>query len=349
MNYTLSLTYRCNSRCATCNIWRHKPVDELTIDQWERIFVSLEESPYWITLSGGEPLLRPDAVAIARRACDLTRPAILNIPTNSLLPERIAASVQEIAAAAPTVDVVVNLSLDGWGANHDRIRGVPGNFERVLETYRRLRALNAPNLTLGVHTVISRFNVTRVPELFLHVQETLQPDSYITEIAEERAELGTLGAGITPGADAYRQTIETLMRLQEGEATPTGLGKITWAFRQRYYRLVRQWLETGGHNLPCYAGWASAQITPDGAVWFCCVRGQSIGNLRETGYDFRALWRNDRAAALRRALRSEGCSCPLANAAYTNLLLHPRSLAEIGRDVLAHREPRRQQPAPIKT
>lgn len=347
MNYTLSLTYQCNSRCATCNIWRREPVDELAVEEWERILASIGDSPYWVTLSGGEPLLRSESVAIAKRVCGLTRPAVLNIPTNGLLPTRIVEGVQEIAVSSPGVDVVVNLSLDGWGEDHDRIRGVPGNFKRAMQTYRGLRALNKPNLTLGIHTVISRLNVEKVPDLYVRVLENLAPDSYITEIAEERVELGTLGAEITPAAEAYRQTIEMLMTLQESQAIPVGLGKITWAFRQRYYRLVQHWLQEGTQPVPCYAGWASGQIMPDGEVWFCCIKGQSIGNLRDVDYDFRALWRGDRAVALRERMRTEGCSCPLANAAYTNLLLHPQSLVGIARDIVTnHGSPARKRPAP---
>lgn len=347
MNYTLSLTYRCNSRCATCNIWRRKPADELTVEEWEKVLASIGESPYWVTLSGGEPLLRSESVAIAKRICTLTHPAVLNIPTNGLLSSRIVESVREIANVSPTVDVVVNLSLDGWGEDHDRIRGVPGNFERAMETYRGLRALDAANLTLGIHTVISRLNVEKVPNLYMRVLENLAPDSYITEIAEERVELGTLGEEITPTAKAYRQTIDVLMALQESLAIPMGLGKITWAFRQRYYKLVQRWLQEGTQPMPCYAGWASGQIMPDGEVWFCCIRGETIGNLRDVDYDFRALWRGDQAVALRERMRSEGCSCPLANAAYTNLLMHPKSLVGIARDVLTDRRtPTRKRAAP---
>jgi hypothetical protein len=86
---------------------------------------------------------------------------------------------------------------------------------------------------------------------------------------------------------------------------------------------------------------------PDGEVWFCCIRGETIGNLRDVDYDFRALWRGDQAVALRERMRSEGCSCPLANAAYTNLLMHPKSLVGIARDVLTDRRtPTRKRAAP---
>lgn len=332
ISLTLSLTYRCNSRCATCNVWRRES-EELTVDEWARVLHSLGRAPYWITVSGGEPLIREGAAEIIRLACEHCRPSIINIPTNGLLPQRIARAVGDVTAACPKAGIVVNLSLDGWGEDHDRIRGVPGNFERAMETYRRLRELKAPNLTLGVHTVVSRFNVEVVPDLYTRVQEELAPDSYITEIAEERVELGTLGTDITPPADAYGRTIEQVMALQSRHPS-YGLGRVTRAFRRRYYRLVQQWLRERRQIIPCYAGWASAQISPDGDVWFCCVQAEPVGNLREAGYDFGRIWWGKRAQELREEVRAGRCDCPLANAAYTNLMLHPPSLAGVTWDLV---------------
>lgn len=342
MNLTLSLTYRCNSRCATCNVWKRPPektvgegpTTELSVEEWDRVLRSLGQAPYWITVSGGEPLLREDAVEIIRLAVAHCRPTILNIPTNGLLPKRIAQSVDEVTAAFPDLAVVVNLSLDGWGEDHDRIRGVPGNFERAIETYWRLQALNKPNLTLGVHTVISRFNANIVPALYSHVQEQLAPDSYITEIAEERVELRTVGAEITPSLNHYTKNIGQVIGLQRQQSSD-GLGRVTWAFRQRYYRMVQRWLQERRQIIPCYAGWASAQIAPDGDVWFCCVRAESVGNLREADYDFRQIWWGDQAQALREGIKAGHCDCPLANVAYTNLLLHPPSLVGVAWELIS--------------
>lgn len=346
INLTFSLTYQCNSRCATCNVWKLSTTpdgkgqeEELSVDEWDQVLGSMGRAPYWVTVSGGEPLLRKNAVEIIYLACDHCRPAILNVPTNGLLPDRIVRSVDDVTKAFPDIAVVVNLSLDGWGEDHDRIRGVPGNFERATETFQRLRSLQRSNLTLGVHTVISRFNAEAVPTLYSHVQEELAPDSYIMEIAEERVELDTTGAEIEPPAGGYKRAIEEVMAMQDRRAT-AGLGRIAWAFRRRYYRLVEDWLRVRRQMIPCYAGWASGQIAPNGDVWFCCVRGESVGNLREAGYDFPQVWWNDQANRLREQVRSGQCHCPLANAAYTNLLLHPPSLAGVVWD-LASRNVRR--------
>ena len=40
VNITVSVSYRCNSRCKTCNVWL-LPNDDLTLDEWDRVFESL--------------------------------------------------------------------------------------------------------------------------------------------------------------------------------------------------------------------------------------------------------------------------------------------------------------------
>ena len=85
--------------------------------------------------------------------------------------------------------------------------------------------------------------------------------------------------------------------------------------------------------IPCMAGVASAQIAPNGDVWTCCVRAQSMGNLRDHDYDFGSVWRTGRAGELRRSIKAGECYCPLANAAYTNMLTHGPTVTKVAADV----------------
>ena len=63
---TLYLTERCNSRCVTCDYWRHGRID-MNLASIARLLPSLEQlGTRLVVLSGGEPLLHPDWAAIAR-------------------------------------------------------------------------------------------------------------------------------------------------------------------------------------------------------------------------------------------------------------------------------------------
>src|SRR5438552_18449135 len=81
------------------------------------------------------------------------------------------------------------------------------------------------------------------------------------------------------------------------------------------------------------AGVASARSARSADVWTCCVRAQSMGNLREHEYDFASVWRTGKAKQLRRSIKAGECYCPLANAAYTNMLTHGPTVMKVARDV----------------
>ncbi len=326
MNYTLSVSYRCNSRCKTCNIY-DKEAEELTLDEYRKIFHNIGRSPFWITISGGEPFLRKDLADICIEACRICRPAILNIPSNGIITERIVQTVKKITEGCPHTQVVINLSIDGVGELHNQIRNVPGNYDKVIATYNGLRRLKAKNLAIGIHTVISRFNVGEFAAIANHLM-SLKPDSYITEIAEEREELMTMGKGITPGVIEYRSAIDWLVhRIKNGRYK--GQGRITQAFRVEYYNMVKRVLRDKTQVIPCYAGIASAQISPDGEVWACCIKAHSFGNLRNFMYRLRPIWFSEAMAAERRSIRRRECYCPLANAAYTNMLMDVPTLMRV--------------------
>lgn len=326
INLTFSVTWNCNARCRTCNVHRQK-AEELTAEEWGRVFESLGRSPFWVTFSGGEPFLRRDLPEIVINLYRRCRPKVINIPSNGLLTERVREGAARVIEACPGARLVINLSVDEIGERHDELRGVPGNYQRVMETFRALRTLPTDTLTVGFHTVISRHNVDRVPEIH-RTLEALGPDSLISEIAEERVELATVGVPITPSAEAYARTADCLvgeLRMHRRR----GAGRVARAFRIEYYRQAARLLARPREIIPCYAGIASGQVAPDGAVWACCVRAEPLGRLPDVDYDFRRVWFSPAAAAVRRETARSKCCCPLANAAYTNMLHHPTSLFRV--------------------
>lgn len=332
VNLTVSILYSCNARCQTCNIYK-KRVDNLTVEEYDRIFKSLGKAPFWFTISGGEPFLRKDIVEICRRAYRHCKPGIINIPTNGILYRFIPDRVEQIAKSCPDSQIIINLSLDEIGERHDEIRGYKNNYQLALKTYQQLKNLDYPNLTLGIHTVLSKYNVHNIFPIY-HELDRLEPNSYITEIAEERMELDTVGLDITPSYEEYAQAVDFLTKEIEKKQSISGtsifhISKITQAFRLEYYQLVKQILLKKTQVIPCYAGWASAHIAPDGNVWTCCIRAESIGNLREYDYDFKKVWSSPKAEELRASIRNKECYCPLANASYTNMLCSGRTITRV--------------------
>lgn len=332
LNITLSPSPKCNSRCLTCNIWM-KRENELTIDEWDKVLASLGPAPYWFTISGGEPLMYPKIVELALLAYKHCKPGIINIPTNGILrsgPDR----VEKILQGCPDSQVIINISLDGVGEKHDFIRGVAGNFEKFEERLDQYLALKKKykNLAVGIHSVVSVFNVQDLDELIAYADAS-RADQFITEIAEPRVELDTVGLPITPDKEAYAEAIDKLIAYVKSREFK-GISKITEAFRIEYYNLVKRILDEQDQVIACYAGWASAQIYADGTVWPCCVRADDLGNLREHDYDFGRIWHGEKIREVRRSIKDKECHCPLANASYTNLLHDVPTMGRISLKVL---------------
>jgi MoaA/NifB/PqqE/SkfB family radical SAM enzyme len=342
---TVSVTNQCNSRCKTCSIWSHYnnhaelKKTEFKTEEFEKTFEKFGGKVFWTTLSGGEPFLRRDIVKIFESLCKNCHPAIVNIPTNGLLSSTIEAQVKKMLELNFDTDLTLNISLDGVGEKHEKIRGISGNFAKMLDTYERVRKLKEefPRFQVGIHTVISKHNIADAVEVY-EFAKTLSPDSYITEVAEHRTELFNLEDNITPDADSYAKFIEELSKHIRSDYlhSEKNVSKVTQGFRLEYYRLAAQVLRENRQVIPCYAGFASCQITPFGDVWPCCILGydKSMGNLRETDYNFKKIWNSPKAKEIRAFIKNKNCACPLANAHYTNMMCNFTSLVKVSRNLI---------------
>ena len=97
LKLTFALTYWCQYRCKTCNIWQRKPVDELTTQEVFD-FIDRNRNVSWLDLTGGEIFLRKDIGEILERlVMTWRRLAILHFPTNGFLTDAIARSAARIA------------------------------------------------------------------------------------------------------------------------------------------------------------------------------------------------------------------------------------------------------------
>lgn len=343
---TVSVTNRCNSRCKTCSIWSHYDnhlelkKNEFKTEEFEKTFAKFGKNLFWATLSGGEPFLRTDLAQIFEALCTRCHPAIVNIPTNGLLSSTIETQVKKMLEQNFDTDLTLNVSLDGVGEKHEHIRGVPGNFAKTLDTYERLRKLKEefPRFQIGIHTVISKHNITDAVEVY-EFAKSLYPDSYITEVAEHRTELFNLEDNITPDADSYEKFVDNLSKHIRSDYlhSEKKVSKVTQSFRLEYYRLAARVLHENRQVIPCYAGYASCQITPFGDVWPCCILGydKSMGNLREADYNFNKIWNSPKAKEIRMFIRNKNCACPLANAHYTNMMCNFTSLIKVSKNLMS--------------
>jgi MoaA/NifB/PqqE/SkfB family radical SAM enzyme len=356
INLTFSVTNVCQSRCKTCNIWQlyqrdpDKRHTELGLDEIEKIFESMGHI-YVFNISGGEPFLRTDIVDIVAAACKYLKPGIIHIPTNAIATRQIEAKILDILgiikATHPSSQLTIKPSLDHIDARHDEIRGVAGNFDKVIAVYRRLKEIQPdhPNLHVELGTVISRWNVRDVEEIAGYISR-LGVDSYRNEIAEQRSEMLNTRDDITPDADDYDRAIGFFVRqIRENMTTRNLFQRITNAFRLVYYDLAIRIMREKHQQIPCYAGISNVHMTPYGDLWACCTLGyeKAMGNLRDVDYNFQALWTSPLAKDIRQFIKDGKCSCPMANQMYSNILMHPPSLAQVVKGIFMSKFGENQQ------
>jgi MoaA/NifB/PqqE/SkfB family radical SAM enzyme len=124
-------TAGCNLKCAMCFIRFFKSPGDLAIDQWKTIVDQFKKFRPRIHLSGGEPFLYPDIVTLIEhiKNCGL----IIHITTNGTFLDKYAETVAEAGVSQ------IDISIDGMKETHDRIRGVPGTFVKVMAGLAKLK------------------------------------------------------------------------------------------------------------------------------------------------------------------------------------------------------------------
>ena len=336
INITVAVTNKCTSRCKTCNLGKmylkdpNIAKDDLKPREYEKIFKNIGKgNVFWFVFSGAEPFMRKDLVEIIKYAYNYCKPNVIVLPTNSLssnIPER----VEEILKYCKDTIINVNLSLDGVGKDHDEIRGVNGNFEKVINLFNSLKKLKPKyqNFELNIHTVVSCYNFRKISDLHRYVVENLKPDAHITEIAENKKEIENLNLNITPDIKDYEKTIDILSEQIKKEKF-SGFTKIKQVSRLVYYDLVKEIFKKKTQVIPCYAAINEVQISPIGEVWNCSLMGSSMGNLRKENYDFKKVWKGKKARDIRKKIKNKECWCPVANIAYTNMICYPPTMFKI--------------------
>ncbi|MCM8796406.1 MAG: radical SAM protein [Candidatus Omnitrophica bacterium] len=125
------VTDRCNSRCLHCNIWSKKPKKDILapVEIKKLLSEPLFNDIEWILNAGGEPALRDDLEEVILSQHEAVPKAKIMISTNGLLPERIVSVVK--SAIINKINIYVGTSIEAIGKEHDSIRGIAGNFEKV--------------------------------------------------------------------------------------------------------------------------------------------------------------------------------------------------------------------------
>ena len=295
---TFVATYHCNFRCEMCNIWQKKSVNEMTPDEVGLFFERWSQFS-WVHLTGGELFMRrdlDDLVAAIQKSCRSL--FLLNFPTTGWFGDK-TVSLVERTLARGVGRLMVTISLDGPKALHEEMRGLPGSFDRGdrdVPPSARHPAIEFPDGHRDDADGEERGQGRRrrwrrsarssptssASELHLNVGH--ESGHYFDNLgyADARRITPTSCAPSTSIAARSAKSLHPVRFLED-----------------RYQALIGKYYETHKSPLPCTALSSSCFIDAYWNLFACSIWDEKVGNLRETGFDLRAMWDSQRRKDLR--------------------------------------------------
>ena len=297
------LTYRCNARCVHCYSYDMPRMKELTGAQWMAVCDELREwlGPVFLSITGGEPLLRKDAIDIAAHAAG--RGLWVEFLTNGWVVDE--AKAERLVASGVRR---IKISLDGNSPDiHDRVRGVKGFHERAANALRLVsRKVHEAGADVQIYakTAIMSINVdhlapvvrlARELELYGVELQAIEPVYYSDQQGDPNwYKNNRLWIKEFPRAQRALDELRQLKR----EGFPILNSMVNLDLMEGYFRdpaAYSDWIHSHDYQKrkpDCRAWLGGLQIDPAGGMrmchWMDAFANAADGNLREA-------WKHRRA------------------------------------------------------
>lgn len=320
------VTAKCNAKCSFCfyyqNIDQAPFRKDLKIEEIEKIAKNFNDLQH-VTLSGGEPSLRKDLPEICRIFDRNNRVQFITFPTNGLMPDRIASQVEEIITTTKNPYLKLCISLDGLGHDHDTIRGVPGNFDKVVETYDKVLELkeNVADFEIQFNTTVTAFNKDKIEEISDYIDKRFSKAIHNACLVRGTAVRDESSRDVP--LERYREIRDYIEnKISSRKGGNYKFSKVIRSMKLVCRDEVIKREETGIRTTPCSAGKKMVVIDDEGNVFPCELLWDrfTYGNLRDVDYDIRKLLSTDNASNIRNFIDAKKCSCTFENALQNSII-----------------------------
>ncbi len=300
LNY--AVTYRCNARCSICNIWKiyhdspEKQKEELSLPEIDTIFRNFDLS--WVSLTGGEPFLREDIAEIAlviwKHNPNLS---MLSIPTNGSLPDKVTKTAERILEETEIPNVLINVSLDGDEALHDRLRGIKGFWKKARKTYELLNTIENERFRVLVEFTVSKHNAG-------HLKDALDSFGIIdySRVVLTAAHSSFFYCTDQNLHDLHKES--SLAQVKEFMSSYRSMS-LESLLPRIYARILEKYLKSAPVTLHCVSGRSSFFLDPYGFLYPCISMDEPLGNLKESSLP--QLLQSERARTLLQKIKRREC------------------------------------------
>jgi len=273
---------RCNCRCVMCDIWKaNNSKKELSVDELHKHVKTFRAlGVREIVFSGGEALMHSNLWML----CDLLKRENIKLTllSTGLLLEKNAESIIE------HIDNVI-ISVDGSQSVHDRIRNVPGGYEKIVAGIKTLKK-RKPGFRVTARCVLQRYNFADFINIvrasrsigldqisFLAADVSTPAFNHFREMTVHR--VGEIALSKSEVAEFETIISGSFVQLKEEYDT-----KFIAEPPQKILKIVQYYKALNGMaNYPraiCNAPWVSAVIESNGDVMPCFFH-KPYGNIYE--------------------------------------------------------------------
>ena len=333
------VTENCNARCKHCLLGQRegRVTGELTIDEIAKVSASMDDMLFF-TPTGGEPFLRADLPEIVKIFHTNNHALNVGIPTNGSMTARVMRSVTKMLEENDNLDLHIDVSIDGLPELHDEIRGVPGLFNRAIETYQALRELEKhyPKFSTCIQVTVSAYNQHQLLELYDYLKRGVGVNTVFSLLTRgEPRDPAAKGFDISKYEEFHRVLEEDNKKLMLSGYYKMPFSDVLNAKRIVRPRIIAKTVRENRFQIPCYGGTLGAAMFSHGQVLPCELRyNDVIGNVRDVDYDFMKLWRSPKAEEYRRDIRCNKCFCTYECFLTVNILFNPLVLPRVGWEYL---------------
>lgn len=306
------VTSTCNSRCRSCFFWQNlNQNNDLDLESIDKASKSAGQFNT-LLLSGGEPFLRKELPEIIKIFSKNNAIKNVGIPTNSLLGEPIPETVKKLVAENPEITFDINLSLDGLEPDHDYIRNVPGNFQKVMQVLKALGELKKTGLKFNIiiNSIICKRNYDSLLDLaeFIYKNHGDYVDMHVFEIirgdAKEKSEkeLSTEQVKSIFNKLFKFQVEHYLNRNPDFVKRVLSIGSLSTKYNLQYRGFqFKPW------GISCPAGSTNAVISPEGKLSYCELKPE-LGSLKENGFNIKEMLSRF-SEIIKTRIKKEKCYC----------------------------------------
>ena len=163
-NLFLEVTLRCNAKCEHCgsSCGYKIPKDEISAEDLKKTLLEIHEhygaNNVFLTVTGGEPLMRKDLFDIMEYAVSLG--FRWGMTTNGMLINK-----RIIDEYRRTNMESISISLDGLKETHESFRRVPGSFDKIMNAIDLLKDLETLK-SLQITTVANKKNLDELEDIY---------------------------------------------------------------------------------------------------------------------------------------------------------------------------------------